>query len=156
MTNINKELRPRMPRRSPSTASTTRPSVSSCNTANIRTKILDVGGFDSSIILISSGGIPRPTGDFLESLSQAILVGRFGVGGHTCDHLLQSIRVTVWHGIVRCHVMPENNVTREQCDATLIPESCSVYTRRYLDLVQVMRVWVYRGIYICIFIYIYI
>ena len=31
--------------------------------------------FDSSIILILRGGIPRPTGNFPESLSQAILVG---------------------------------------------------------------------------------
>ena len=54
--------------------------------ANLRTKILDVRGFDSSIFLISRGGIPRPTGDFPESLSQAILVGimlvgRLGVSG---------------------------------------------------------------------------
>ena len=36
---------------------------------------LDSRGFDSSIILISRGGLPRPTGDFPESLSQAMLVG---------------------------------------------------------------------------------
>ena len=29
-------------------------------TANLRTKILDFGGFDSSRILILRGGIPRP------------------------------------------------------------------------------------------------
>ena len=43
-------------------------------TANLRTKILDFRGFDSSIILISMGGILRPTGNFPEVLSQAILV----------------------------------------------------------------------------------
>ena len=37
-------------------------------------------GFDSSIILILRGGIPRPIGDFPESLSQAILVGIMLVG----------------------------------------------------------------------------
>ena len=36
------------------------------NTANLRTKILDFRGFDSSIILISMGGIPRPIGIFPE------------------------------------------------------------------------------------------
>ena len=45
---------------------------------------MDFGGFDSSIILILMGGIPRPIGDFPGSLNQAMLVGvmlvgRFGV-----------------------------------------------------------------------------
>ena len=53
-------------------------------TANLPTNIVDVRGFDSSIMLILRGGIPRPKGVFLESLSQAILVviilvGRLGV-----------------------------------------------------------------------------
>ena len=49
-------------------------------TANLRTKILDFREFDSSIILILRGGIPRPIGNFPESLSQAILVGIILVG----------------------------------------------------------------------------
>ena len=36
---------------------------------------MDFRGFDSSIVLIQRGGIPRPMGDFPESLSQARLVG---------------------------------------------------------------------------------
>ena len=40
-----------------------------------RTNIVDFRGFDSSIILIPRGGIPRPIADFPESLSQAMLVG---------------------------------------------------------------------------------
>ena len=48
--------------------------------ANLRTKILDFRGLDSSIILILRGGIPRPMGDFLESWSQAILAGIILVG----------------------------------------------------------------------------
>ena len=47
--------------------------------ANPCTKILDFRGFDSSIILISRGGIPRPIGNFPEISSQRILVGRLGV-----------------------------------------------------------------------------
>ena len=50
------------------------------STANLRTEMLDFGGFDSSIILTLRGGIPRPLGNFLESLSQAILVGITLVG----------------------------------------------------------------------------
>ena len=52
-------------------------------TANLRSKILDFGGFDSSIILILRRGILMSKGNFPESLSQAILVaimlGRLGV-----------------------------------------------------------------------------
>ena len=50
-------------------------SRSGLDTANLRTKIVDFRGFDSSIILILRGGIPRPMGSFPESLSQAILAG---------------------------------------------------------------------------------
>ena len=46
-------------------------------TANLRTKILDFRGFDSSRILILRGGILMSIGSLPESLSQAILVGRF-------------------------------------------------------------------------------
>ena len=50
------------------------------DTANLRTKILDFGGFVSSIVSILRGGILMSTGDFPESLSQAILVGVMLVG----------------------------------------------------------------------------
>ena len=46
-----------------------------CITANLLTNIVDFRGFDSSVILILRGGIPRPIGDFPGSLSQAIWVG---------------------------------------------------------------------------------
>ena len=42
--------------------------------------IVDFRGFDSSVILILRGGIPRFTGDFPESLRQAMLVGITLVG----------------------------------------------------------------------------
>ena len=44
-------------------------------TPNLPTNIMDFRGFDSSIILILRGGVPKPIGDLPESLSQAILVG---------------------------------------------------------------------------------
>ena len=46
-------------------------------TANVRTKILDFRGFESSRILILRGGILMSIGNSPESLSQRILVGRF-------------------------------------------------------------------------------
>ena len=49
-------------------------------TPNLRNKILDFGGFDSSTILVPRGGILRSTGNFPESLSQRILAGRLLVG----------------------------------------------------------------------------
>ena len=49
-------------------------------TADLPTNIMDFRGFYSSIILILRAGIPRPTGDFPESLSQAMLVGVMLVG----------------------------------------------------------------------------
>ena len=59
-----------------------------CVTANLPTNITDFGGFDSSIILMLRGGIPRPVGNLPESLSQAMLVGimlvgRLGVEGRS-------------------------------------------------------------------------
>ena len=48
---------------------------------NLPTSITDLRGFDSSIILITRGQIPRPIGDFPESLTQAMFVGAMLVGG---------------------------------------------------------------------------
>ena len=54
-------------------------------TPNLPTNIADFRGFDSSKISIYRGGIPRPMprpmGDFPESLSRAMLVGTMLVGG---------------------------------------------------------------------------
>ena len=74
------------------------------STANPRTKILDFGGFDSSAILILRSEIPRPVGDFPESLSQAILagvilVGRLGVLGKlntSCDVIVVNRFLVRW------------------------------------------------------------
>ena len=48
--------------------------------ADLRTRILDFGGFDSSISFISRSGIPRLEGNFLESMSRAILAGIISAG----------------------------------------------------------------------------
>ena len=52
-------------------------------TANLRTKVLDFIGFDSSRILNSRGGILRSTGVFPGSLGQGILVRILLVGKDT-------------------------------------------------------------------------
>ena len=49
-------------------------------TADFPTDIMDFRGFDPSIILSLRGGIPRPIGDFPESLTQSMLVGVMLVG----------------------------------------------------------------------------
>ena len=50
------------------------------DTANLRTKILDLRGFDSSIILVLRGGMLMSIREFTEILSQQILVGMILVG----------------------------------------------------------------------------
>ena len=54
--------------------------TSDAHMANPPTNIVDVRGFDSSIISILRGGIPRPIWSFPESLSRAMLVGVMLVG----------------------------------------------------------------------------
>ena len=49
-------------------------------TDDLRSKMVDFRGFDSSTILILRGGILMSKGDFPKSLSQAILVGIILVG----------------------------------------------------------------------------
>ena len=61
---------------------------SDATTANLRAKILDFRGFDSSTILILRGGILMSVGDFPESLSQAILVGITLVGRLGVRHII--------------------------------------------------------------------
>ena len=56
-------------------------SIMNSNMPNLPNKIVGFKGFGSSIILIQRGGILRFIGDFLESLTQAILVRTMLVGG---------------------------------------------------------------------------
>ena len=67
-------------------------------TANLRTKMLDFRGFDSSIIFMLRVGFLMPAGHFPKLLSQQILlgiilVGRLGV------HMLQQIKS--YHDVCR-------------------------------------------------------
>ena len=55
-------------------------------TDNLRTKMLDFRGFDSSIILSLRGGFIRSTGDFLEIMNERILVCGLFVCGLTAVH----------------------------------------------------------------------
>ena len=97
--------------------------VHRCYTANLRTKMLDFTGFDSSRTLVSRGGIPRPKGNFPESLSQAILVGiilvgRLGVPPCAASSFLLKItsetksRVTVADMAWRCSGVAHSGVVQ--------------------------------------------
>ena len=58
--------------------------------------MMDFRGFDSSIILILRGGIPRPMGDFSENLTRTILVG-------VCN-ISRTIERTPAHAYMTAHV----------------------------------------------------
>ena len=74
------------------------------------TNAVDFRGFDSSIIFIPRGGIPRPIGDFPESLTQAMLVGVTLVGGLgvTEEHIVRdTARCAIYAGSVE--VLPTSS-----------------------------------------------
>ena len=62
------------------------------STANLRAKILDFRGFDSSGILIFRGGILISAGTFPEMLSQQIVVGIILVGRLGAHLLMASVQ----------------------------------------------------------------
>ena len=59
-------------------------------TPNPPTNIVDFSGFDSSIMLIYRGRIPRHIGNFPEDLTQAMLVGTMLVGRLGVIHLART------------------------------------------------------------------
>ena len=70
-------------------------------TANLCTKILDVRGLDSNIILIVRGGILMSIGNSPECLSQRILVSRDHTSreiGRTAAILITIVQVRLWRG----------------------------------------------------------
>ena len=67
------------------------------STANLRTRILDVRGFDSNIILSIRGGIRMSIGEFPKILGQQILVGIILVGRWGVDRRLAPSRGPVCH-----------------------------------------------------------
>ena len=86
-------------------------------TPNLPTNIVGFGWFASSVILNVRGGIPRPIGNFLESLSRAILLGIMLVG-----------RLCVWCHTYNCLIwsseslssMKHRSAPKEKC-----PSVCS-------------------------------
>ena len=104
-------------------------------TANFPTNIVDFRGFDSSIILILRGGIPRPIVDFPESLSQAMLAGIMLVGGlGVCDELRADTTQwpeTIWvmFGLCEKKTPPEmrehDNINKKTCSSGLLARSDS-------------------------------
>ena len=93
-------------------------------TANLRTTILDFRGFDSSRILILRGGLLMSIGNFLESLSQAILVGIILVG-----RLTMTSTIAIY--IATCS-------TPTSCGDLAIFHQLYFQTSKHIDFVKVL------------------
>ena len=117
------------------------------HTADLRTKILDSRGFDSSMILLVRGGILRSIGNFPDSLSQAILVaislvGRLGVGGLVL--LTVCYEYSTWHSPKRppfcvklCYHLLEpawSAVNNKTCD----PQSMQTYFEAMFFVIRIL------------------
>ena len=112
------------------------------STPNLPTNIVDFRGFDSSIILIQRGGIPRFIGDFPESLIQAMLegvmlVGRLGV-------------IVQWHGLSG----PASGPPAPRCSRPP-PSRPPVGFRGSIAYIDIHIYVCHTHIYIYIYIYIY-
>ena len=83
------------------------------STANLQPKILDFRGFDSSRILTLRGGIPRPIGNFPESLSRAILVG-----------IILALTNLSGTSSERCEKDPDQETVKTCLEKTLLEKTC--------------------------------
>ena len=92
-------------------------------TANLRTNVMDFRGFESSIILILRGDIPRPIGNFPQSLSQAMLVGIMLVG-RSGVHALQSAGHVEVHARLRTEV--DHHLTCNSLHVLLLTVYCCI------------------------------
>ena len=111
--------------------------------ASLPTNIVGFRGFDSSIMLFLRGGILRPKGDFLESLSHAMLVGTMLVG-RLGVHAPKHTRERAWICTVRRTDVPLQ--TRHTCMFTCIDTAMQGHASTYI--------WAHY-LYVCIYIYIY-
>ena len=118
-------------------------------TPNLPTKIQDFRGFDSSIILTLRDGVIMSIGNFLESLSQAILVGiillgRLGVCQHDAKACVQRRAVCLY--VYRMHIswmyMHVHRIYTYMCVCVCTCTCTCTCTRMY--------VCVYIYIYICV------
>ena len=116
-------------------------------TANLRTKILDFRGSDTSMILSLWGGILMSIGDFPESSSQQILVGRF------LDWAYLSLAAR------RCSRCPGSSTSRRRACSGPCKASASgdymIYIYIWYIIVYIcMHMYTYKHVYIHIYIYI--
>ena len=110
-------------------------------TANLRTKILDFRGIDSSIILVLRGGIPRPMGNFPEIKSQPILVWIILVGRLS---VAQGGAVSTHFGLVLFMYRYE-----------YVSLSLYIYVYMYICIYTCMCTYIHIHRYVYIYIYIY-
>ena len=150
--------------------------------ANLCAKILDLGGFDSSIIFILRGGIPRPIGNFPDILSPQILVGRFIVArlgvlrtavSRTAVRI-HAVRIRTSEGFCLKHVLKftgwNSSVLREHLRSlpseipglrTLSPRiddnyKKHTYTPIHTYMYTSIHIYIYIHVYIYIYIYMYL
>ena len=124
-------------------------------TANFR-NIVDFGGFDSSIILIQRGGIPRPVGDLPQSLSQAMLVG-CNVNREIVRNMISIINLivifSVFHDIINVIVICNSFIVTISLFCNIISRircviNCSNEVTNICIIIMIIMTIIYIYIYI--------
>ena len=116
---------------------------------NLPPRIMDFRGFDSGIILILRGGIPRPVGNFPDSSSQAMLVGVMLVGGlgvriNSRFGASSSVSDPANEGEVECRVY----VCRIPSPVGATAQGTfNIYIYIYMYMYMYMRIYIYIYIY---------
>ena len=106
-------------------------------------------------MLIIRGGIPRPIGDFPESLSQAILVGVMLVGrSGVREHLKRQLWTSPPSSYI--HDLPRNSSTRCLHFSIRARHPCAGATLIFSASCQFWHVYIYIYIYIYIHMYVYV
>ena len=122
---------------------------SSWSTANLPTNTMDVRVFDSSMILIVRGGISRPTGDFPESWTQAMLLGMILVGRLAVAPPL--------HAAGREEQgLPEGGVPGPPREGQYIAIHIYIYTYIYIYIYICVCICICMYMYICMYVCMYI
>ena len=121
---------------------------------------MDFGGFDSTIILILRGGIPRPVGNFPESLSQAILEGIILVGRLGVTHEQRYLKINeqcvdrYWDNLSRDNVSMEIGLVALPGVSSGVENAGAINILCiYIYIYTYMYIHIERDVYIYIYIY---
>ena len=138
------------------------------DTPNLPGNIVDFRGLDSSTMLILMGGIPRPIGDFPESLTQAMLVGtmlvgRLGVFFGSTKHvagldLLVCAWTTEGYGFIELEIS-NSTISTVFCQPRICMRICMyiyIYIYIHTNIHTYIHIYIYIYTHIHIYVYIYI